>query len=144
MSNSVLLTSFIDLLKKFVKDLHDAYGHKITELSQIKSSLLLFTNACPELCCKLFYKEVTIPYSESIAAKDEQFFLSDVFVDQVHKQAKENEEYISQYVVDPSVFNVSEILNTVRKVWLDMDKEDRDKVWQYLIGLTFLTKRVCG
>lgn len=145
MSAVDLLPSFVDLLKRFSKDLHEAYGSTYPQLEPLRRSIVMFANTFPEMCAKLFHAQVTVPYAEYIEKKDQQFFVSSEFFDNVMQKVHLNESYIESLVDtrdDKANNSISDMLALIRSVWVDMDEKNRQHVWDYMTGLVFLSKRM--
>jgi hypothetical protein len=65
---------------------------------------------------------VTLQYSDKIEGKDDAFFL---------KQETYNSEYED-----------INIINSVKKIWKNVDQENKEIIWNYLNVLLFLDNRI--
>lgn len=127
-------SSFVDLLKRFLKDLGQGYGDQYPELDGIQKSVALFATAFPGTCVDMFGKQVVQPFDKHIQERDEAFFTSDAFWDGVESNS------LVQSIA-PTDSMIRDVIGTVRSAWASMTAEDKDKVWQYMQGLAFLCKR---
>jgi hypothetical protein len=124
-----LVESSCDTLKRFCKDVAEAYASRDNELSSIRASVVLLCNTCPSTCAKVFHAKVTVPHGDRIATRDEAFFLTaDNLVDK--------EEEI------PGVVDVESVISSVRETWKHFESADKEKVWQYMQMLTRLTNKI--
>lgn len=146
-TKTVIVSSFVDLLKRFVKDLHAAYGDRYSDLESLRNSVIVFANMFPDMCVRIFNEQVSHPYSHLIEKRDESFFLSDAFLDSVKDKVRTNGAYIESIVSaaagvsHQSSDEIRAVLGLVREAWVDMLDADKNKVWMYLNGLVVLCKR---
>jgi hypothetical protein len=118
-----LVGAFVDVLKKFCKDVSDAYVGANAELASFRSSVVLFCNTCPDACARLFHDRVTLPHGDRIAARDESFFLT-------------------HDIAPDSAFDVDAIIDKIRAIWREMDPGDKASIWRYMDALMSLTRKI--
>lgn len=133
-SRDVLVKSFIDLFRKFSRDLSDAYGSKDNELKALHNSVALFSTTFPEKCQELFHTHLVTPYGDQIDARNENFFMSDEFANHVSKHDVRNVANI----------DALSLLQRLRGIWKDVVDTDKDNIWKYLVALVRLSRHIAA
>ena len=119
---------FLDLLKRFSKDIANAYGNSGNDLHTMHSSLLIVINTFPDMACQVFHQHVAQPYGEKIKVRDEAFFMSPQL---------DSEVATRDCPVDPLPF-----IKHLRTVWADLNEQDKGNVWTYMQALVALSNRM--
>lgn len=83
-----------------------------------KTGLEILISSTPRVPMKFYNELVLAPYGSHIAAKDESFFLEQVLTDEL---TRSNEEM--------------SIVPKLRQYWGEMDQDNKNAVWAYLILL---------
>lgn len=141
-SREALTQSFVDLLRRFSRDLSTTYAEVDGDLKQIHSSIVLFTSTCPEKCRDMFHEHVVVPYGSEIDNQNESFFMSDNFVNDVSKRESKFLDAVSRLTVPSG--NVADLVLRLRSIWKNVSEADKENIWKYLSALTHLSRRITG
>lgn len=134
-SKPALTGAFVDMLKRFCRDVSFAYANEENQLKMLSSSVNLLCNACPDFCVRMFHERITRPYGTRISQRDEQFFLtSDAIINDMDNYVEEDGNIID--------VDIDKVISSLRSMWKDMNVDDRDKIWKYMIALTLLTDKI--
>lgn len=120
MSNKELIDIFNDNVVDFFTQL--SIYDKIVNFTAYKASVLASILVNKYYIRNMFNDTVATLYADKILNKEENFFLEQSY--------------------DTGNPNDISIINSIKKIWLTIDQNDKNKIWDYLNVLVFLNNKI--
>lgn len=122
MSRKIFIDAFYNQFGEFLSQLTRVFPDD-TDLPAFKTGLVLIQRTNPMLAVKTVYQH-TLPYSEIIRAKNEDFFLKHEFSD-----------------ISSGDDALEQIIRKLKGLWETLSDTNKQCIWDYLILILDLAKR---
>ena len=119
-----ILSGFNNILINFIDDCILVFPEE-DDFKVFKRGLNVLIKFNPKKILNIF-KQYLVLYRQKIEEKNEDFFL-------------ENDYDIVKKYNDKEIFD---IINKIKKYWMTLNKNNKDKIWAYLLLLTQISDKI--
>ena len=119
-----ILSGFNNILINFIDDCILVFPEE-DDFKVFKRGLNVLIKFNPKKILNI-YKQYLVLYRKKIEEKNEEFFL-------------ENDYDIVKKYNDKEIFD---IINKIKKYWMTLNKNNKDKIWAYLLLLTQISDKI--